>query len=46
VDTKAPHGPYFEVAIVHRTDCGSRLLEDDQFRHDFAERGGYDEQMI
>jgi len=22
VDTKAPEGPYFEVAIVHHTDCG------------------------
>ena len=46
VDTKAPDGPYFEVAIIHHTDCGSRLLEDDELRHDFAERGGYDEQTL
>lgn len=46
VDTKAPDGPYFEVAIIHHTDCGSRLLEDDQLRHDFADRGGYDEQTL
>jgi len=46
VDTKAPDGPYFEVAIIHHTDCGSRLLEDEQLRHGFAERGGYDEQML
>jgi carbonic anhydrase len=46
VDTKAPEGPYFEVAIVHHTDCGSRLLEDEQLRHGFAERGGYDEKML
>jgi carbonic anhydrase len=46
VDTKAPDGPYFEVAIIHHTDCGSRLLEDEQLRHGFAERGGYDERML
>jgi carbonic anhydrase len=27
VDTKAPEGPYFEVAIVHHTDCGSTRRE-------------------
>jgi hypothetical protein len=41
-----PDGPYFEVAIVHHTGCGSRLLEDEQLRHGFAERGGYDERML
>ena len=46
MEAKAPDGPYFEVAIIHHTDCGSRLLEDDQLRHDFAERGGYDEQTL
>jgi carbonic anhydrase len=46
VETKAPGGPYFEVAIIHHTDCGSRLLEDEQLRHGFAERSGYDEQML
>jgi carbonic anhydrase len=46
VDSKAPEGPYFEVAIIHHTDCGSRLLEDERLRHGFAERGGYDEQML
>ena len=42
VEAKAPYGPYFEVAIVHHTDCGSRLLEDGALRSAFAERGGYD----
>ncbi len=28
VETQAPEGPYFEVAIIHHTDCGTRLLED------------------
>jgi carbonic anhydrase len=46
VDTKAPAGPYFEVAIIHHTDCGSRLLESEQLRHDFAERTGYDEHTL
>jgi carbonic anhydrase len=33
-------------AVIHHTDCGSRLLEDERLRHGFAERGGYDEQML
>jgi carbonic anhydrase len=44
VDTKAHEGPYFEVAIVHHTDCGSTLLADDELRHGFAQRIGTDEQ--
>jgi carbonic anhydrase len=46
VEQKAPEGPYFEAAIIHHTDCGSRLLEDPQLRHGFAERSGYDEQRL
>jgi carbonic anhydrase len=46
VESKAPEGPYFEAAIIHHTDCGSRLLEDDQLRHGFAQRSGYDEAML
>lgn len=46
VEQKAPEGPYFEVAVIHHTDCGSRLLEDEQLRHGFAQRGGYDEQAL
>lgn len=46
VETKAPEGPYFEAAIIHHTDCGSRLLEDQRLRHGFAQRSGYDEQML
>jgi carbonic anhydrase len=45
VDTKAPEGPYFEVAIIH-TDCGPTLLADDQLRHGFAERVGIDERSL
>ena len=46
VDTKAPEGPYFEVAIVHHTDCGSTLLADDELRHGFAQRIGVDERTL
>lgn len=46
VDTKAPEGPYFEVAIIHHTDCGSTLLADDELRHGFAERVGIDERAL
>jgi carbonic anhydrase len=46
VETLAPEGPYFEAAIIHHTDCGSRLLERPELRHGFAERFGYDEAML
>jgi carbonic anhydrase len=46
VDTKAPEGPYFEVAIIHHTDCGSTLLADDELRHGFAQRMGVDERTL
>ncbi|MGP8000043.1 MAG: hypothetical protein ACLPKI_22420 [Streptosporangiaceae bacterium] len=46
VDTKAPQGPYFEVAVIHHTDCGSTLLADDELRHGFAERIGADERTL
>ena len=46
VDAKAPEGPYFEVAIIHHTDCGSTLLADDELRHRFAQRIGTDERTL
>ena len=46
VDSNAPEGPYFEVAIVHHTDCGSTLLADDELRHGFAQRIGADERTL
>jgi carbonic anhydrase len=46
VETKAPEGPYFEVAVIHHTRCGSALLDDDELRHGFAERVGVDERDL
>ncbi|MGH2891737.1 MAG: carbonic anhydrase [Solirubrobacteraceae bacterium] len=46
VETKAPEGPYFEAAIIHHTQCGSGLLADEAVRHGFAERSGYDEDVL
>lgn len=46
VETLAPEGPYFEAAVIHHTDCGSRLLENPKLRHGFAQRTGYDEEML
>lgn len=44
VETKAPPGaPWFELAVIHHTDCGTAFLADDHFRHGFAERSGVDE---
>jgi len=46
VQTKAPAGPYFELAIIHHTDCGSTLLADDELRHGFARQVGVDERTL
>src|SRR5215813_6286250 len=46
VESKAPEGPWFEVAIIHHTGCGSALLADDELRHGFAERVGVDERTL
>jgi carbonic anhydrase len=46
VEIKASDGPYFEAAVIHHTDCGSGLLADEELRHGFSERTGYDEQTL
>ena len=46
VETKAPEGPWFEVAVIHHTDCGSALLADDELRHGYAQRIGADERTL
>jgi carbonic anhydrase len=41
-EVKTPDADWFELAVVHHTDCGSGLLADEALRHRFAERG-YDD---
>jgi len=40
-ETKTPDGPWWELAVIHHTDCGSTLLADPDLRRGFAARGGY-----
>ena len=41
-----PHGPRFEVAVIHHTQCGSAALIDDTFRHRYADRIGANESAL
>ncbi len=45
LENKTPAGPYFELAVVHHTDCGTGFLADEALRHDFAATAGYDEEQ-
>ena len=42
-ENKTPDSDWFEVAVIHHTDCGSALFADDDLRRGYAARGGYDE---
>jgi len=39
-ETKTPGADWFELAVVHHTDCGSGFYADPAMRHDFATRIG------
>ena len=41
-----PDGPLFEVAVIHHTECGARMLADDSFRAAYAARIGVDEGVV
>lgn len=43
-ENKTPDADWFEIAIIHHTDCGSALFADEDLRRGYAARGGYDEQ--
>jgi carbonic anhydrase len=43
-ENKTPDADWFEVAVIHHTDCGSGLFADEDLRHGYAARGGYDDQ--
>jgi len=45
-ENKTPHADWFELAVIHHTDCGSALLADDELRHSFATKFGYDEAYL
>ena len=42
-ETKTPDADWFEFAVMHHTECGSGFFADDEMRHEFAARGGYDD---
>lgn len=42
----ADNAPTFEIAVIHHTECGTRILSDDKFRHTFADRIGANEHEL
>jgi carbonic anhydrase len=38
-EVKTPDAPWFELAVIHHTDCGSGLMADDHLRGGFVARG-------
>jgi carbonic anhydrase len=38
-----PDADWFEIAVIHHTDCGSGLLARDELRAGYVSRGGWDE---
>lgn len=45
-ETKTPDAEWFELVVIHHTDCGSGLLADPALRHGFAEQYDYDEDEL
>jgi carbonic anhydrase len=41
-EVKTPDAEWFEVMVIHHTDCGSGFFADDELRHGFSARG-YDD---
>jgi carbonic anhydrase len=44
-EVKTPDAPWFDLAVIHHTDCGSGLMADDDLRAGFASRG-FDEATL
>jgi carbonic anhydrase len=38
-EVKTPDAGWFDLVIIHHTDCGSGFFADDDLRHEFANRG-------
>ena len=45
-EVKTPGADWFELAVIHHTDCGSGLFADEQLRREFAQRHGHDEETL
>lgn len=45
-ENKTPHADWFELAVIHHTDCGSGLFADDELRAGFADKYGYDDAAL
>ena len=43
-ENKTPDAEWFDVAVIHHTDCGSSLLADDELRAGYVARGGWDDE--
>jgi len=44
-EVKTPHAEWFEIVVIHHTDCGSGFFADDDLRQGFASRG-FDEKQL
>lgn len=44
-EDKTPAADWFELVVIHHTDCGSGLMADDDLRRRFAQRG-FDEHQL
>ncbi|MFB6537787.1 carbonic anhydrase [Streptomyces noursei] len=42
-ENKTPDADWFEIAVIHHTDCGTGFLADDELRAGYAARGGWDD---
>ncbi|MGQ4514303.1 carbonic anhydrase [Streptomyces sp. DW26H14] len=45
-EVKTPDADWFDLAVIHHTDCGSRFFADDDLRRDYVARGGYDDAAV
>jgi carbonic anhydrase len=45
-ETKTPDADWFDLVVIHHTDCGSGFFADERTRHGFAQRGFEDEHTL
>lgn len=41
-----PDADWFEIAVIHHTDCGSGLFTKDELRAGYVARGGWDDETV